>query len=287
MHQRLGRVVRPERWRTPRPSPPSPPEPGPARQRLGQANDVGRDPRLLAGEHRAAAAETGEDLVGDQQQPVLASRGAPHCGENLRRMEPHAARALDQGLDDHRGQLVLPFARAIDRAPLRLRASRGRSAKICFGSQPSKCACMLFLGVAHRHRPQGVAVIALAERQEADAAALPAIQPRLDRHLHRHLDGDRAGVGEEHVVQIGRGSKARQPLRQPLGRFMGKAAEHDVRHGGELAFDGLAGCAGGCIRGRRSTMRRCRRSGPPVPSRIFTPSVATASSGAVAVFIWV
>ena len=45
---------------------------------LRQRDDVGHDAGLLAGEHRAGAAEAGEDLVEDQQQIVAV--GEPRAG---------------------------------------------------------------------------------------------------------------------------------------------------------------------------------------------------------------
>ncbi len=65
----------------------------------------GDDPGLLHGEHRAGAAEAGENLVEDQQQVVAGGRVAQalqHGG----RVEHHAARALHQRLDDDAGDLA-------------------------------------------------------------------------------------------------------------------------------------------------------------------------------------
>ena len=60
------------------------------------------------------------------------------------------------------------------------------------------------LEIGDRHGAERVAVIAAAEAHEAVALALPGIEPVLDRHLHRDLDRDRAGIGEEHAVEIAR-----------------------------------------------------------------------------------
>ena len=57
-----------------------------AGQRLRQRDDVGRDARRLAGEHRAGAAEAGEDLVEDQQQLVFVGERA-QAAQHARRRE--------------------------------------------------------------------------------------------------------------------------------------------------------------------------------------------------------
>ena len=60
---------------------------------------------MLGGKESAAAAETGGDLVKDQQHAVFVAE-PPQPPQILGVVEAHAARALDDRLDDHRGQLV-------------------------------------------------------------------------------------------------------------------------------------------------------------------------------------
>ncbi len=65
----------------------------------------GVTPGRLAGEHRAGAAEAGEDFVEDQQHAVpVGERAQPP--QHLGLMEAHAARALHQRLDDDGGDRV-------------------------------------------------------------------------------------------------------------------------------------------------------------------------------------
>ena len=94
------------------------------------------------------------------------------------------------------------------------------------------------VGIAHRHRAGGVAVIAALEGDELVAPAHAAIDPVLHRHLHGDLDRDRAGVGEEHAVEIAR-QQRRQPPRQRQRLLVHQPAEHHMRHRGELALDRL------------------------------------------------
>ena len=65
----------------------------------------GLTPRVVGGEQLAGAAEAGGDLVEDQQHAVPVADLA-QVGQVARIVEPHAARALHHGFDDHRGQLV-------------------------------------------------------------------------------------------------------------------------------------------------------------------------------------
>ena len=73
---------------------------------LGQAQVVGPDAGLLAGEHRAGAPESHRDLVGDEMHAVPVA-GLAQQREVQRVVHAHAAGALHQRLDDHRGHLVV------------------------------------------------------------------------------------------------------------------------------------------------------------------------------------
>ena len=61
---------------------------------------------MLAGEHRAGAAEADGDFVGDQQHVVL-PRQLAHAPQVAGRMHEHAGGRLHQRLDDQRGDLVV------------------------------------------------------------------------------------------------------------------------------------------------------------------------------------
>lgn len=71
---------------------------------LGGADQVGLDPLVLAGEHRARARETGLHLVGDEHHPVVAAPGEQGRQEALGRHD-ESALAGDR-LDDDGGQVV-------------------------------------------------------------------------------------------------------------------------------------------------------------------------------------
>jgi len=89
--------------------------------------------------------------------------------------------------------------------------------------------------VAHRHRAEGVAVVAAAQADEVLAGWLALRVPVLDGHLHGDLNRYRTGIGKEHRVQRLR-CQFDQFFRQANRRFMRQAAEHNVRHGIDLCF---------------------------------------------------
>ena len=65
--------------------------------------------------------------------------------------------------------------------------------------------------------------------------------PRLRQYctaiFKRDFDGDRAGIAEEHAIEIRRRQHRREPARQRQRRLMHHAAEHHVRHLRELTLD--------------------------------------------------
>ena len=87
----------------------------------------GRDARVLAGEHPAGAAESGEHFVGDHQRAEAVAERAD-AGQKLRRPHDHAARALQHRLDEHGRRLSpdAPRGAARDRQGNRCGTSRDR-----------------------------------------------------------------------------------------------------------------------------------------------------------------
>jgi hypothetical protein len=90
--------------------------------------------------------------------------------------------------------------------------------------------------IAHRHRPEGVAVVATANRQQARPARLSLRLPVLQRHLDRHFDRHRAGVAEKHVLQRLRRDGDQLACKADR-RLMRQSAEHHVRHAAKLLRD--------------------------------------------------
>ena len=171
-----------------------------AGQRLGQRHDIRHDAGLLEREHRAGAAEAGEDLVEDQQKLVTVCQRAQSL-EHARIVKAHAAGALHQRLDDDGGDLL----GSLGQHRLERRRARVVDRKIdddLLRQQAAEGGVEAAFRVGNRHGAGGVAVIAALERNDAAAAADAAIAPVLHRHFQGDFDGDRAGIAEEHAVKI-------------------------------------------------------------------------------------
>ena len=91
---------------------------GAAGQRLAERHNVGNYARGLECEQRAGAAETGKNLIEDQQNVVAVGRFAQRP-QYLRVVEAHAARALHQRLDDDGRNLLGPLCEQQPRTRLR------------------------------------------------------------------------------------------------------------------------------------------------------------------------
>ena len=77
-------------------------------------------------------------------------------------------------------------------------------------------------------------MIAVAEGEKA-LARVSLRLPVLQRHFHRHFDGDGAGIGEEHAFEAFRGHRHQLAAQGDRGR-VGNPTEHDVRHLVNLRF---------------------------------------------------
>jgi hypothetical protein len=214
----------------------------PARERLAHAQEIGRDRRVLAREHLAGAPEAGRDLVGDQQHAVLVAQRA-RARQIVGRVEPHAARALYDRLEDQRGELVAVRAQQVgEPAPVLLaarlvEAARGPFGEVLDRQRAREQAVHARDGIAHGHRAERVAVIGAAQREQTLAARLSARVPVLQGELDRDLDRHGARVAQEHALESRRRERE-QPLAQRDGGLVREAAEHHVRHALELRAHG-------------------------------------------------
>ncbi len=158
--------------------------------------------------------------------------------EHLRLVEQHPARALDQGLDNNARQFAgAPLQEGVERRGAGLVAGQVEDGVL--GQRALEQGVHALFRIAHRHRGEGVAVIAALEGEEFGAAALAPVQVELHGHLHGHLDRHRAGVGEEHPLER-RSQQGAQPRRQAQGRLVRQPAEHHVRHDLKLAGHRIA-----------------------------------------------
>ena len=105
VHQRLGAIVVEEALEDSRARRRRREAERAAGERLADAHDIGRHAGLVAGEQAPGAPEPGGDLVGDQQH-VVGGAGVANGAKRRGRVELHAARRLDQRLDDDRRGLA-------------------------------------------------------------------------------------------------------------------------------------------------------------------------------------
>ena len=125
----------------------------------------GTIPAASAREHRAGAAETGENFVQNQRHAVAIGHPAKPP-QHLGRVKDHAPRPLHQRLDQHAGNLVavrvhIGFQRG--QAPLVPRQRQDRM----LSQQRSEQSVHALIRIAHRHRRERVAVIAAGEGHKA------------------------------------------------------------------------------------------------------------------------
>ncbi len=201
-----------------------------AGQPLRDAHEVRRDVLLLAGEHRAGTPEAGRDLVADEQHVVLVAQRA-HVAQVAVRVREDARRALHERLDDDRrdatGVLAQQRGHRLHVAGLGLPGIEQQRAE----------ARMEEVDAADGDRSDRVAVVRVAQADEAVALGHAAMAPVLEGHLQGDLAGRRAVVGVEDALQA-----ARSDLHEPVGELdrarMREAEHRRVRHAGELVAHG-------------------------------------------------
>ena len=204
---------------------------------------------------RPRATEAGEDLVEDQKQAIfVCERTQPP--QDLGLVKQHPARALHQRLHDDCGDLIAVARNERVKRRRALIVMRQIGDDVLM-QNTGEMLVHAFVGIAHRHRGECVAVIGAAEGQYFGPAANAAIEPILHSHLHRDLDRDRAAVREEHAIKIA-GQQGRKPCRQPHRRLVHQAAEHHMRHHLKLA----------CHRGANMRMVIAVAGGPPARNSI-------------------
>ena len=200
-----------------------------------------RSPRPAPAQSGPVRCQAGRDLVVDDQGPVPARQVVQH-GEDVRAVDVHAAGTLQHRLDDDGGERV--GVRGVQGPGLTLpgdqlgvvrgavdAAGRSRREHV-LGQHAAEESVHAAQRVGHRHRREGVSVVAPAHREEPGAAPTCCEVP-LQRHLHRDLDRHRARVGEEDVLEAV-GGKVEEPAGEADGGLVGQATEHHVGHRAEL-----------------------------------------------------
>ena len=195
----------------------------PARQPLGQAQDIGHDTGLFAGQQRARAPPAGHHFVGDEKH-IVPGADAAHLGQCLRGIDQHAARPKDQRLDDERRRAGA--AGALQRIQTGLFMPGDGKGYRFDVEQQRLIGTVESAARAHRHRADGIAMIAIFQHQDT-MARLPTIQPVTKCHFQRDFHAGRTGIGKEQARQTVRHDRA-QSRRQRFCWFVRPTGKNDL-----------------------------------------------------------
>ena len=153
-------------------------------------------------------------------------------------------RALHDGLDDDgRGLLGVDCQQVGELGDVAVverlgEARAGHRSEDLLGQHACEHRVHPVVGIAHRHAPKGVAVVAAPHGEQAPAGG-PRLTPgELQGHLDGDLHRDRARVRQEDVVEP-RWRDVDQHLGQLDRRMMGHPAEHHVGHVPQLGTNSL------------------------------------------------
>ena len=225
-------------------------------QALGDADQVGGDSLLFAGKQAARAAHAAHDFVEDQQDAMTLADGA-HVGK----IAGDGGQGAGGGAHYRFGDKGQHIFRAQFQYPLLQFPAQARHV-VAVGFTVSLVA----VRIAGRHmrdvdqqrrellaapgvaaggqRAQGVAVIALAARDEMAALRLAALDTILARQLQRAFHRFRAARDKIHAVDAGR-RPGDQEVGQCFHRCAGKERAVRISHAGHLP---LHGGDHGCVR---------------------------------------
>ncbi len=143
------------------------------------------------------AAEPGGDFIENQEYVERLGKLA-HTPQILRRIDPHAAGTLHDGLKDDRCYLVVVTAQYllegvnIPFIPFTAEGAAGRIREKMRGQDAPEHLMHPCHGIADRHGAEGISVIPEADREELVLLALALGKPVLNGHLDCHFDRHRA-----------------------------------------------------------------------------------------------
>ena len=229
-------------------------------QPLGGGDDIWGNAKIVGGEGGAHAAETGDDLIEDQEDTVLVADGAQALQITLWRHQ-HAGRPGDR-FDDAGGdgframqgdqtfQVVRKLGAVLGLAlhEAVLRRIMGVTQVVCGDLRENTTVVD---EAAHGDAAETDAMITALTTDQPAAGALADGALIGNGDLQRRIDRFRSGARIEDTVQF-RTFRAGRNLRQPLGEFKGNRVAHleggRVIHCRKLVLDGrrdlLAAVAG-------------------------------------------
>src|SRR6266540_3320644 len=195
----------------------------------------------------AETAVTGDDLVEDEQDAVLVADGAQprqialgrgqHAGRSRHRLDDHGGDGRGVVQRDDALELVgqMPAPVRLTLAEGLMLAAVGRRQMVDAGEQRAEQFAVVD-HAADRNAAEADAVVAALTPDQAGARAFAAHVVIGERDLERGVDRLRAGIAEEHVVEVAgreRGDSARELER--LG--MGELKRRRVVERGRLRLD--------------------------------------------------
>lgn len=200
-----------------------------ASEAFGEAEEVGGDAFLLAGEHSAGAAEAGHDFVEDEEDVVLMAP-VVEAFEHALGPEAHAGSALDEGLDDDgggAGEVVWG------------QGGEGVEAGDGDDAVAEVIAAAFEEGdAAEAGGTEGVAMVGAVEGDEGVALRTAVLLPVLEGHADGGFDGGGAVVGEEGAGDFAAGEEIDEFFGEADGGLVGEAEEGGVGDAAELVDDG-------------------------------------------------
>ncbi len=210
-----------------------------------QQQEIGHDPGLLAREQRPRAAETGHDLVGDQED-VVARAQLARTAQVMRIVHCHADRPLHERLDDQRGRRrmmlrEMRFQRTGRALGDIARGFAGGRTTPIRRSDDSVTAQQRRIGVAeqrhvgHRQGAERLAVIAVRKTCERALVRPAAILPVVEAHLERDLHRARPVGAVERMPEVA-GRECGKPFRQLDHRTLRESRKDHMLELVQLAY---------------------------------------------------
>ena len=221
-----------------------------AGEAFAQAEEVGGDAFLLAGEHRPGAAEAGGDFVGDEEYLVFPAefRGPFQVAFGV---DEHAPGALDEGFDKQGGDAAgVPFEdflQSLMTAPVAgpLVGAEGAAVGVGRGGgeggeEEGAVDPVEEVDAADADGAEGVAVVAFREVDERGffRTRVGPLLPVLKSHFDGDFNRGRAVVRVEDAGQFRRGD-FNEFFGQPDSRKVGEAQEGAVGDPVELVPNGV------------------------------------------------
>ena len=196
---------------------------------LGEAQKIGNDSFVLAGEHFSGAPEAGHHLV-ENQKHTRRIAFFPKFAQHSAWPEAHPGRSLDQGFDHHRRHIAI--VETGERLEFGGRGNPGD------GKLVARDGFVERTDAAEARRAERVAVVGAIKGHKPRPLGRALVLPELHRHFHRRLDGCGSVVAQKNAAQ-GVSRKKSAELRGELdGGGVGGSEKRNMGDAFELFAEG-------------------------------------------------